>query len=115
MVAQLYDWTLVVETDYEDVTAHGDEWEVVVPLKQRWSATAQAYLLTGATTYLSLFNAAGEPASLTFTAYAGLAAAGITRFVGTGFPTRVEMAAPMELVTQTIEIRGTGITSLAFS
>ena len=107
VIAQLYDWEVSIEADYEDVTAHGDEWEVVVPLKQRWTFRARQYCLLNVATSLTAFTTSAEPAGMTVRCYTEPAATGSIVFQAGGFPTRALLSAPMELVQQEIEIRGT--------
>src|SRR5881227_216777 len=74
-IANLFDWELTIEAEYEDVTAHGDEWEQVTPLKQRWTFRARGYVTTAGASYLAKFNPAGPPGSVTVTAQTDFASA----------------------------------------
>lgn len=109
LIVQLYDWELVIEADYEDVTAHGDEYEVVVPLKQRWTFRARQYILLNTATSLTAFTVSAEPATMEVRCYTEPASSGTIRFRGVGYPTRAMLAAPMELMEQEFEIRGSGL------
>lgn len=104
-IAECFDWEVTLEADYEDVTAHGDEWEVVVPLKERWTFRARKYILLATATRLTAFTTSAEPAAMTVVCYTG-PSGGTVRFQGSGFPTRVSLSAPMELIEEEIEIRG---------
>ena len=105
-IANLFDWELTIEADYEDVTAHGDEWEQVVPLKQRWTFRARGYITTAGTTYLAAFNTAGAPAAVSIIAYTDNGTT--ARFTAQGYPTRGSITAPMTMVEQSFEFRGAG-------
>src|SRR6266536_4075757 len=110
-IANLFDWELTVEADYEDVTAHGDEWEQVTPLKQRWTFRAKGYVTVSATSYLAAFNKTGPPATVTVTAYSGSASSTVI-FTAIGYPTRGNFSAPMALAEQEFEFRGAGAPSV---
>ena len=110
-IANLFDWELSIEADYEDVTAHGDEWEQVVPLKQRWTFRAKGYITVGGTTYLAAFNKTGAPATVTVVAYTGDLSSTVA-FTAIGYPTRGNLSAPMDMATQEFEFRGAGAPSV---
>jgi hypothetical protein len=109
VIAQCFDWELTLDAEHEDVTAHGDEWTTLAPLRQDWTFRARAYILVNTGTFAAgVFNVGAAPTALTIVCYTEPAASGVIRFQGSGYPTGFTLAAPMELVEQTIEVRGTG-------
>jgi hypothetical protein len=109
VVAECFDWELTMDAEHEDVTAHGDEWTVLAPLSQGWTFRARGYIPLNTATFASgVFNVGAAPTALLIVAYTEPAVSGAIRFQGTGYPTRFNLSAPMELIEQEIEVRGTG-------
>lgn len=105
----LFEWSVTIDTDYFDATAHGEFWRVQVPGDQSWSARARGYFVTGSQ-YFVANKISGDPPSLTFTGYRDVTPANVV-FAGTCFPKRVDFSAPMAMVVQEIELIGTGAPS----
>ena len=109
----LYEWELNWEAEYFDATAHGERWKVWVPGDQQWTVRARGYFVRSTQAYLNAAaKTASDPTAVTVTCYQGVTATGAEAlWVGSGFFTRVNFSAPMAMVTQELEIRGTGIPS----
>jgi hypothetical protein len=114
----VFDWEMEIRAEYADATAHGDYWEVVVPLKYMWTARVRGYFDSAAASYLSAFKGAsgaiaGGTADLvpaTFTAI-GWTSTGSTNhniFTASGFLVRARFNAPMAMAEQEAELRGSG-------
>lgn len=108
----LTSWECEIRTDYADGTAHGDFWDVPVPLKYSWTARASGYFDTASTTsgtYLHTFSGL-DSTDQTAVAFVGYASADNTApiFHGNGFITRARWESPQSQVIQEIEMRGTG-------
>lgn len=108
----VFDWTAEIHTDFADGTAHGDFWDVPVPLKYSWTARVRGYF-SGTSTYLHGFNAAvgASPGDITAVNFVGYRDASSTNavFTGSGYLVRAQFAANKNsMVEQEAEIRGTG-------
>lgn len=109
LTLHLFEWSVTMETDYFDATAHGEYWKVNVPGDQSWTARARGYFVSG-TQYFTVGSISGDPPSLTFTGYRDLATNAI--WTGVCYPRRVDFSAPMAMVVQEIELVGTGAPSV---
>lgn len=118
----LTEWEVTIESEVADVTAHGDFWEVNVPLKQSWRGRMKGFVaLTGVASYMAAFAQGSggdyrDPVLIYFTGYntstppgAGtVQGAGNIIFQGQGFVTRGNISMPMAMGEQEIEITGSG-------
>jgi len=119
LVLTCFEWEIEIRADFVDGTAHGDPWDVPVPLKYEWTGRARGYYHIGDATYLAAYAAqiSGTPppdlAAITFTGYRtfdGTTAANPI-FTASGFVTRSRWLAPEAMAEQEIEMRGTGLPS----
>ena len=116
------EWEVTIESEMADVTAHGDFWEVNVPLKQSWRARAKGYVaITGVLSYMVAFaqGSAGDYRDPVLTYFTGYNTAtppgsgtvqGLSNiiFQGQGYITRGNISVPMTMAEQEIEITGSG-------
>lgn len=107
----LFEWEVNFDLETFDATAHGERWKVFVAGDQSWTARARGYFVRSTAAYLAAAaNVAADPGTVTFTGYQGVTAtANDAIWVGAGFITRCNFSAPMAMVTQEIEIQGSGI------
>lgn len=118
----LTEWEITIESEMAEVTAHGDFWEVNVPLKQSWRGRAKGFVaLTGVLSYLAAFKQGSDgdyrdPVLLYFTGYNTVTPPGAGTvqgasniiFQGQGYVTRGNISVPMAMAEQEIEITGSG-------
>ncbi len=110
----VFDWEMEIHTEFADATAHGDFWDVPVPLKYMWTARVKGYFDSGATSYLSAYKGtagaiAGGTADIVPVSFvAGRTTTPTSIFTANGYLVRAHWAAPMAMVEQEAEIRGNG-------
>lgn len=110
----LFDWELRITQSLTEVTAHGDEWEQWIPLRQGWTARARGYM-TKAATVTDLYHGGGafdrssSGDEITFTGYSDFGSTVL--FTGTCFAEQVTLTFPNEMVEQEITIRGSAAPS----
>lgn len=127
---RLYEWSVTYEQEFEDATAHGDYWEVIVPSKMKWTGNAKSYIDAanpGGAAYVTAWNthrAANsilyqasartvDPAVCTFTGYTGVATTNFVLWQGACWVSRAEVSAPRKgVVTQSFDIRGNGVPAI---
>ena len=126
-----FDWEVNFEQEFADGTAHGEYWDIPVPIKQMWTGRAQAYVLAGGpganaedagwVTWMAqnilLFRAgktAGDRAVASFTGWAHSPITGGSNatqyiFKGDAYVSRASFSAPRNgAATQEIALRGYG-------
>lgn len=109
MTLHLFDWEVNFTLETFDATAHGEDWKTMVAGDQSWVARARGYL-TASNCYLAAAaTSSGTPTTVTFTGYADMNTGGTPIWAGAGFITRANLSVPMAMVTQEIEITGSGI------
>lgn len=108
---QLFEWEITFDLETFDATAHGERWKVMVAGDQSWTARARGYFRASDAPYLAAAaNLSADPGTVVFTGYDGMTINDANRvFQGAGLITRANFAAPMAMVTQEIEIQGSGI------
>lgn len=107
----VFDWEVEIRTEFVDATAHGDYWDIPVPLKYLWTARVRGYYVPANATYMHAAYA--NPITATPTDIAAASFVGykdttgtLAVFTGNGFVVRTRFAAPMAMVEQELEIRG---------
>src|SRR5215471_8388744 len=112
LVLDAFDWEVEIVTDFVDGTAHGDLWDVPVPLKYSWTGRVRGYWETLQNTYLHAFTLqAGSPVpdilTGTFTAY-GDDTSTVIVFQGACYAVRTRWNVPNAMLEQELELRGFG-------
>src|ERR1051326_512484 len=106
----LFEWRVRVSQKLLEVTAHGDEWEQWVQLRQGWTGMAKGYLTRSATaTYINgaaKLSAIGP--AMTFTGYSdmGESTGAHKIIVGEILYEDITIEVPNAMVTQEITFRG---------
>src|SRR5947209_114278 len=97
IVANVFDWSIEVNFDYADSTAHGDAWKQKVFLDGDWTARGRGYLtFAGATTYIKSYTSSGGPTLVTFIGYAdGPPSPAVPIWQGTAFIQKGRISVPM--------------------
>lgn len=110
LIALLTEWSVDVDTDTADVTAHGDEWKYNVALDSGWTFKAKGYIVPGSASHYmnSLYSSGAVPANVTVAGYSGTVSGGTKIFEGTGTPVKATLNAPMDVAEQEFEVRGYG-------
>lgn len=110
LIAFLYDWEVVVDTDTADVTAHGDFWQYHVPLDSGWTFRFKAYVVPASSAhYLNQFwSNNAVPPNVAVAGFSGTVAGGTKIFEGVAVPTQGTLSAPMGLAEQSFEFKGYG-------
>lgn len=105
----LFDWEVRVTQTLTEVSAHGDEWEQWIPLRQGWTARARGYLTRSAAataTYIGggAYDLSSSGDEITFTGYSNFGSTAI--FTGTCYADQVTLTVPNAMVEQEITLRG---------
>jgi hypothetical protein len=128
------DWEINYEQEFADGTAHGEYWDIPVPIKQMWTGRIQAYMKAGNpgadfgaggwNTYMaanvlqySAGKISGDPAVATFTGYS-VAPLIANRYIfqGTAYVSRAGFNAPKGgAATQELNLRGYGAPAAGFT
>lgn len=116
-ILHLFDWQVTVTQKLLDVTAHGDEWEQWIQLRQGWTGRAKGYLTrSGVNHYIAgaaKLSGVGPP--LTFTGYSDMGEihgaspgpAGVRIIIaGEILYEELTIQVPNAMVTQEITFRG---------
>lgn len=117
-VLHLFDWSIKVTQTLIEVTAHGDEWEQWIPLRQGFTGRARGYLsraadITSATkrSYLGGTNTSAGPlrlgapgSEMTFIGYSDFGTTVL--FQGLCFAEDITIEVPNAMATQEINFRG---------
>jgi hypothetical protein len=110
----LYNCRIRVEQSLADVTGHGDEWEQMVALRQRFSGTATGYLSRSAAATATYIGGAhkisASPGEMTVHVYSDFGTTEI--FTGTVFSEDVTISFPNAMVEQEITFRGNAAPTL---
>jgi hypothetical protein len=111
----LVDWEVEIRTEFVDATAHGDIWDIPVPLKYLWTARLRGFYHVGDATYLHAAYSAqitGSPppdiGTVSFIGYRDDVPTNIV-FSGSGYVVRSHWSSPQAMVEQELELRGVGI------
>lgn len=117
LIALLFDWKVTYHTQTVDLPAGGDIGEYPVPIRTGWTFTAKAYVVPASVTHLleQLWHANSLPGQITIAGFSGSVATGTKIFQGIGYATEGELAAPMEMATQTFTVKGWGTPSVGVS
>lgn len=120
------DWEVNFDQEFVDGTAHGEYWDVPVPIKMSWTGRVQAYMNAaniGATfpnagwlsfmashvAFHNAFRRTADPSRFTFTGYPGPIIASQYIFQGDAYASRAAWNAPNRgAVTQELQLRGYG-------
>lgn len=121
------EWEITFEQEFADGTAHGEYWDIPVPIKQMWTGRVQAYVKAGgpgATAeggtwvtwmtenilYFMATKTSGDPAVASFTGYATAPlVANQYIFKGDAYVSRSGLSLPKNgAATQEMTLRGYG-------
>ena len=110
LVALLTDWSVTVDTDIIDLTAHGDVWKRKKPTQSGWKFKAKSFVVLASAAHLinALYSSGAVPALFTVAGYHGSVASGTKVWEGAGYPASGGMDYPMGVATQEFEIEGDG-------
>lgn len=117
-VLHLFDWSIKVTQTLIEVTAHGDEWEQWVPLRQGFTGRARGYLsrsaaiasgttrsyLGGTNTTTSALRLGSPGAEMSFVGYSDFGSTVL--FTGNCFAEDITIEVPNAMATQEINFRG---------
>ena len=107
-VLNLFDAEVRVRQTLTEVTAHGDEWEQWIPLRQGWTARARGYLTragAASTTFIGgSAKISASPAAMTFTMWSDMGTNVI--FLGECFAEDISITRPNAMVEQEVTLRG---------
>lgn len=104
----LFDFEIKVTQKLIEVTAHGDEWEQWIPLRQGWTGRARGYLSRAAAATATYIGGAAKisasPAAGTFIGYSDFGTTII--FQGEIYAEDITLQFPNAMVEQEITFRG---------
>lgn len=108
-VLHLFDWEIRIRQSVVEVTAHGDEWEQWIPLRQGWTGRARGYMTRAAAASATYhgggaFDLSSSGDELTFIGYSDFGDTVI--FQGACFAEEVTLSVPNAMVEQEITLRG---------
>lgn len=113
LTLEAFDWSLEWEVETFDATAHGERWKVWVAGDQQWTARCRGYFKPSDVAYIqaAALRAADPGVATTVKLYPGIdtSADNNAIFIGDGIITRASFNAPMAMVVQEMEVRGSGI------
>lgn len=110
LIGFLTDWSVKVNTDIADTTAHGDAWQYNAALDSGWTFTAKQFVPVASASHTinALYSTGAVPAQVTVAGYSGTVSGGTKIFEGMGTPTDADLDAPMILATQGFTVKGNG-------
>jgi len=108
-VAETTNWTLNINADLLDTTAHGDDWRERIEGLKDWSATVEAsWDMTDTTGQKALQDAILGGTTVTLNLYVNSS----NYYSGTAYISRITVGTPVaDRVTVTFEATGTGALS----